>query len=539
MDILSVINNTVLDQADVVAGRAGLANQVVWVHIVDHPDIVGWVQPGHLLLMTGYHWPKEEPAQQALIRTLHEHKLAGIVLAVPRFLPHFSDSVRQEADRVGLPLLELPWDIPFSRVTEEIHSRIIQHQHALLARSDLIHRALTVAAASSGNLESLARLMADKLDRDTCFVSNDGLLLGANSMTEGGQQRESAYFGRWREQAGTAIRSSGVSFVVPALERPSHPARLGCAVQVHGSQRALVWMDEHDTAFTDLDHRAIEHAAVVAALHIVHTDALRQREEQLGYALLESLLDGSFLASESSLERARIAGWDPYASYHVALLQPKTGSPASTQWLERLEQWKARAYEALRACSATPLLFMTTSQIYFLLPVSLPLDRFWRSLGVGRQAALAVSRPVHGVEGVAKGGCDVRDLQPHLQWGEVVTFERVLFPRALMGDAEARRLFIEQRIGPLLAAQKNEQLLQTLDVLSSTGFQLTKAAEQLDVHINTLRYRIDRLQALLGRSLDDGPLRLELQVALQFRHLEQNHECSGTGRPQADLARPD
>src|SRR3546814_826673 len=133
----------------------------------------------------------------------------------------------------------------------------------------------------------------------------------------------------WREQAGSITRSGGEAFRVPALKCPPSPARLGCAVRVRGEQQALVWMDEHDKPFTDLDHRAIEHAAVVAALHLVHADAVRQREEQLGYALLESLLDGSFLAGESSLERARIAGWDPCARYRVALVQLKPEMPVS------------------------------------------------------------------------------------------------------------------------------------------------------------------------------------------------------------------
>src|SRR3546814_7081584 len=121
MDISSVINDTALKNARMVAGRAGLANQVVWAHIVDHPDIADWLKPGHLLLMTGYHWPKEEDAQQTLVRQLHERRLAGIILAVPRFLTPFPSSVRDVADSVGLALFEITWGLPFAQLTEEIH----------------------------------------------------------------------------------------------------------------------------------------------------------------------------------------------------------------------------------------------------------------------------------------------------------------------------------------------------------------------------------------------------------------------------------
>src|SRR3546814_14061313 len=109
---------------------------------------------------------------------------------------------------VGLPLFEIPWEIPFAQLTEEIHGRIIAHQHELLVRSDEIHRSLTMVAATSDNLGSLARLLTDKLGRDTNFVSNTGVLLGAVNETEERRKHESAYLQVWGEQAGG--RKSGV-----------------------------------------------------------------------------------------------------------------------------------------------------------------------------------------------------------------------------------------------------------------------------------------------------------------------------------------
>ena len=43
------------------------------------------------------------------------------------------------------------------------------------------------------------------------------------------------------------------------------------------------------------------------------------------------------------------------------------------------------------------------------------------------------------------------------------------------------------------------------------------AAQELGVHRHTLRYRIRRVEELLGRSLDDADLRAELWFALELR----------------------
>src|SRR3546814_6829220 len=65
-----------------------------------------------------------------------------------------------------------------------------------------------MVAATSDNLGSLARLLTDKLGRDTNFVSNTGVLLGAVNETEERRKHESAYLQVWREQAGSITRRS-------------------------------------------------------------------------------------------------------------------------------------------------------------------------------------------------------------------------------------------------------------------------------------------------------------------------------------------
>ena len=181
MDLAALLTHTVLNRATVAAGAGALHAEVSWVHLVDHPDITGWIKPGHLLLTTGYHWPysTDAQAQRALIQALQAAGLAGVILAVPRFLDHFPVDAIDEANRVGLALLELPWDVPFSQVTEEVHARIIGNQHAMLVRSEAIHRALTNAAARQASLTELAGVLSELLDRDVTFTAPDGALLGA------------------------------------------------------------------------------------------------------------------------------------------------------------------------------------------------------------------------------------------------------------------------------------------------------------------------------------------------------------------------
>ena len=89
--------------ARVVAGEAGLDRPVLWSHVVDMPDPSPWVPAGYFLLTTGYSWPREAAEQRGLIEALAVGGIAGVGLAVPRYVQSFSQTERETADRVFLP----------------------------------------------------------------------------------------------------------------------------------------------------------------------------------------------------------------------------------------------------------------------------------------------------------------------------------------------------------------------------------------------------------------------------------------------------
>lgn len=522
MNISTALEQTVLRGARVVAGHPALGNEIVWVHIVDHPDIASWVEPGQLLLTTGYNWPKAEGDARALIRALAERGLAGVVLAVPKFLAHFPESSVAEANAAGLPLLELDWDVQFSAITEEIHSNIIRRQGELIQRSDEIHRALTNAALMANTLSDLAMSLGDLLGRSVNFVDPDGLLLGTSEdkverLDVGARER--AYMKLLHNRIILRRIQDSVSPILIEAQPEVHvPRRLGCPIRIRGEIAAIVFVDEGQDALGELDVRATEHASIIGALHLAHMRALHLQEERLGYALVGSLLEGKFEETPSALERARLSGWDPSASYRVCLVLLDEPLPLSREGFLRRERWVDRLRKYLENVEQSPLILVSLNQITFFLRSTLEPEPLWRNLG-SRGAALAVSREHVGVAGMAKGGDDVLSLLPLLKPGKIHHFQEVMFPRALMGDAGARELFIQSRLGPLLTDKKGEALMDTLEALCTEGFQLANTARRLGVHISTLRYRVERIESMLGATLEDQEARFEVQVAVALHKI--------------------
>ena len=82
-----------------------------------------------------------------------------------------------------------------------------------------------------------------------------------------------------------------------------------------------------------------------------------------------------------------------------------------------------------------------------------------------------------------------------------------------------RSTFVRQKLGALLQnGPYSRELLWTLQVYLDSNGQVREAAKRLYVHRNTLAYRLERLQDLLGCDFKELDTIIDLRLALEFYH---------------------
>ena len=512
--------------AKVVAGAAGLDRVVRWAHVVDMPDPAPWVGEGQLLLTTGYAWPADGDAEERQLDALAERRLAGIGIAVPGYVEHFSDRAKRAAERLALPLLEIPWAMPFARITEELHRGILSAQQDLIAHSEEIHRALTRAAAEGITLHELACRLGELIGRSVTIEDPQGRLLGfhANEQQDDGARRKTlaqtkspASLVGELERRGLLhqLRASVSPVRLPSIPELELTARVVCPIRLGGDLAGFVWIIEGDRPLAEVDHRAAEHAALVAALQIAHQRELGALESRLGYAAFLTLLEAPATTAHT-LERARLLGFDPDLAYRAGIALLDEPLPFGRESVLRRDAVVERLRRHLATSGvARPMLGASLDRIPFLVPdgialggIALALDDDGVRLRFGGVAT--------GTDGVRASYREARELLEYDGLGRVACYEDALVPRLLLGDGHAREAFLGTLLGPLAAHKNGAKLRDAVIRYAEFGFAFRATANALGIHPNTLRYRLERAAALTGLRWDEPDARFRLQLAARL-----------------------
>src|SRR5487761_1721663 len=105
---------------EVLAGAGGLDHDVSWAHSSDLPEPWDWLSGGELLMKNGRTLPRAVAGQAALIEGLVRAKAAALVIGTDPDTPPVARRTMALADRLGLPVLRVPYSVSFIVLTRTV-----------------------------------------------------------------------------------------------------------------------------------------------------------------------------------------------------------------------------------------------------------------------------------------------------------------------------------------------------------------------------------------------------------------------------------
>jgi PucR family transcriptional regulator, purine catabolism regulatory protein len=469
MDKMPPSLRTVVRRMGLKALAGSLDSPVRWVAVSELADPTPYLEGSELLLTTGM---RLEEDHAGYVDRLVARGVAGLGFAVGLSHDTVPPALVAEAEAAGLPLLEVPREVPFIAITKTVSELLAAEQYEEITGAFAAQGRLTRAALRPEGTHAVIDRLAREVDGWAVLLDESGQVrhATAGARTQAVTGELARLRGDARSPASLALSGPDSHMIVQPLGGGPRPRGFFAV----GARRP----------FSQIAHTVINAAGSLLTLALEQGGAQREAERRVRSAVLALLLAGAGESARAALEPLGVRLPE----------EPVVVLAAPPEVLEALE----------------PRVFTADRPGYALALVA---EEALREALVLLDGPAGVSGPV-AYEGLGSGLDQAR--RALAAGGDGPTRFTDLAGQGLLALVEpsAARAFATALLAPLTAYGSRADLVESLRAYLACNGHWDAAAQRLGVHRHTLRYRMRRVAELLGRDLDDPGVRAELWLAL-------------------------
>jgi PucR family transcriptional regulator, purine catabolism regulatory protein len=435
----------------------------------------------------------------------------------------------------NVALLALPDDTNLARVERAVTTLIVNQKAQMTQRAGEIQRQLVRLAAENRDINSLLQVMARATAKPIAVHDDAGV---TTAQVFPNVTRRPTPTSNGRVQYGT-FQNWLNSKDAPTAEGVIVTSPLGFTTVLKVEKRIAGYLSVIDGRETldEFDRLVLSYGAEVCAIELAKNRAIAQAVEQTRGDWVQMWLSGTPTDDDLMLTRAQQAGFDSSATYVVTVFRAMTENGNGLP----MENLLALVRDDMGRRQVAGAVGQYVDAVVALYPLenATQLPRVRRSIDEVRGQLAArtpsglvscgISRAAMGLTALREAYREAKDALSIAQelgereettfYGDLKLFQFLLALKER--NLDQMRRFHRDTLGTLVEHDDRKQgdLVRTLNGFFDANGNLAKAANDLDVHRNTLVYRLERIKELTGLDLEDADNRLILHLALKIQRV--------------------
>jgi purine catabolism regulator len=539
MKMMDVIRMPLLKHAKLAAGHLGMTRGVESVNMMDAPDIIHYLKPNELLLTTAFAIKESPNNLLELVQQMAQKGCAGLGIKTKRFISEIPLPVLQLANELAFPIIEIPLDSSLGELTTQILSYILEKRTDELRYALETHQTFSHIVMEGKGMQGVINSLSMLIQHPVLLFNHRGQVLVESHPTASLSQDKKRMIADLLE----SIRADRVCYF--SLLASKEPVTvLPFEIYRHRQGFLVALGTELDDSFSVL---AVEQAANVVRFEFMKQHALEESSRRIKNEFFADFLDEQISSEEEIMNRGKHYGLQKRQSYKCIVAEIDDSSEIYSKKFvhreEAISQFKDQVYEYLDDAFSRlmkPYILFTKGQYFVILvPVAATQEteeQDWinilrniqhklyeelevsLSFGIGNYADQLMDIPqcFHKALEALRSGYQSKKIR-FIQSYRVKELAELL----RMIPYKNLKQFYDNTLKGLADSSDREHmdLIQTLAVYLENNCLITETAKQLYIHRNTVSYRLNKCEEILGRSLKDPNEVLKLRIALMVRSL--------------------
>ncbi|HEX2071828.1 MAG TPA: PucR family transcriptional regulator ligand-binding domain-containing protein [Thermoleophilaceae bacterium] len=473
-----------------------LSRPLAGAHSMEVGQPLTWLEPDWVMLTVGMRLQKSPKEQRRLIADAADGGLAAIGFGVGIVFDRVPKAMLDEARRRDFPIFTVPEELPFRVIVDTVNQSLLSEHIAVAQRSLSIQRYLMDTLSSPEPRDDLVTRLAQVLQSAVIVFRHDGRVLLRRGALPADEIWTAVCVREPREQ----------DFHLGDLHVRSAPVAIS-----GGPTEWLVVGSPRDHVAPALARDVVRGACKLLAV-LGRARRVAVLEERNARAQLLERLAGRDIEA-IDIDRLRIFGIGVADGVRAVSLAPPPGVEGQPARLaEVLEGGLARAH--------VPHLLWPADEDLVLLAEDAGLDveaLLVEAHEAGQPVVASSGRLVNDVDSIAASVHDARVglaglLRSGAQAGAAISVEDFDVAEWLVSEANGSAGHRAERALSRLRA--HPEMYETLVAYLESDLKVKATARALNLHPNSLRYRLSRIEEILERPLDSVSSIVDLYLAL-------------------------
>ncbi|RKQ29283.1 PucR family transcriptional regulator [Oceanobacillus halophilus] len=512
-----------LRHCQVVAGHSGLENMVNNVTVMEVPDIVTWLKGNELLLTSLYPIKDDVEKQVELLDKLQEVHTVALAIKPARFVDAIPEEMKTKADEYGIVLLEIPEQISYLDILSPAMNAIFNQKVVLQEDLEYATRLLDEISIANGGFDRFIETLS-YLAKSKVFLES---YVPYIHLSEQKESLETLNVEQLREL-------EAVQRPIRMMRKDARGDLVSCIVApilVEGDLYGSVTCWDYQSGFMEVDLAIQEKAASLLSLQFLRKKIKYDVEQNYKSEFIRDLLFNQEMNRKDLVERAETYGFRRNERYLCILANKKEGLSEDV-FKERISQIEVKTNQlekgAITAAIRNSILFIIPEKNRSIQGIKKVAEKLLMEIEkvTHTRVRIGIGPAYLGINGLRRSFSEAEkaiSLGTEL-WEDkaIVHYDSLGVYRliSLVDDHQELENYYDESMKKLIVYSRENDLnlLRTLEMYFKCNESLKETASQLYIHVNTLKYRLQKIKQITGLNLNLSEDKLMLLMGLKIYH---------------------
>ena len=477
---------------ELVSGNTeALRRPVIGAHSIELENPSKWLDRGWMMLTMGVRLRNKASVQRQLIRELKAIDASCIGFGVGLAFKNIPPALLEEANQLDLPVLLVPEDTQFREIARAIFQSTVGIESRTFSRLSSIQQNLIRAFGDENPIESIVQRLGRLVNAVVAVVSSDGHAVVATGSFP-------------LADVLSAVVADRSGLIIP-LTVGEWKVLASPINDISGpSTRWLIVASKRTTVTDDLARAAMQVTLPLLDALLRMTVSNRNQDRAVRQTLLDSILDDSTDDVDKRILGARVSALGLEFGEGVAATVIRRAAKQDT--VVELHQVATALSDRIEKASARYLLSVRKHEIVVAHQTDFDIRPIIEELvSAFDQIRVGIGRTVVSTDSLRTAWRDAQIAVQHLSLKtseRIQEFDELDLVTQLLAEIPAERL--AAKVDTLTELLRSRPIqLEALRAYFSHSRDIKAAAAAIFLHPNTLRYRLERFEQILGQSLQE------------------------------------